>query len=99
MFFAFSVYLILSSSKFSNEKKSIKDNSKIDNQNINEIMEITNNDNSNGHIGGKVSSTRKKDLNNKRKENSCDNNGLKKIDENVILESDKSNLPYFSKQM
>ena len=92
MFFAFSVYIILSSSKFSNEKNSIKDNSKIDNQSINEIMEITNNDNSNGHISGKVSSTRKKDLNNKRKENSCDNNGLKKIDENVILESDKSKI-------
>ena len=92
MFFAFSVYLILSSSKFSNEKKSIEDNSKIDNQNINEIMEITNNDNSNGHIGGKVSTTRKKDLNNKIKENFCNNNGLKKIDENVILESDKSKI-------
>ena len=93
MFFAFSVYLILSSCKFSNEKNLMKNDDNLGKQSDKELMEMMNEEEkSNISINGKVSNMMKKDINDEILGNSSHDCDIKKRKENIVFESDKSKI-------
>ena len=93
MFFAFSVYLILSSCKFSNEKNLMKNDDNLGKQSDKELMEMMNKEEkSNISINEKVSNMMKKDINDEILGNSSHDCDIKKRKENIVFESDKSKI-------